>query len=88
MTRLDIRLVAVSAASAMLASILTWTMLSTASAQDVPTSVAQDVECVQVPQMNGMVDEAFVERFMSGQVALGRKRFESIRGLSTLLCAW
>ncbi len=72
------------AASSLLASILTWSVLSQAQAQQ----PVLDVQCTQLPQMQGMVDQAFVERFMSTQIAAGRKHFESVQGISTLLCAW
>ena len=49
------------------------------------------VTCTQVPQKaNGsmVTDEAFVARFMSDQLDEGRTRFETVHGLSTVLCAY
>lgn len=82
------RTVAVAAAASLLSSILTWVVLGSASAQQPPTPQPVDVECTQLVQRPGQVDEVFVERFMSTQIAAGRKRFESVQGISTVLCAW
>ncbi len=44
--------------------------------------------CVQVPQKPSQLDEGFVARFIDEQRAQDRKHFESLTGLSTVLCAW
>ena len=46
------------------------------------------VQCTQVPQRPGQLDETFVANFMSEQLTAGRSRFESVQGTSTVLCAW
>ncbi|HHO49961.1 MAG TPA: hypothetical protein ENK18_03600 [Deltaproteobacteria bacterium] len=83
------RTVVVAAAASLLSSILTWVVLGSALAQQpsAPPPVV-DVECTQLLQRPGQIDEVFVERFMSNQIAAGRKRFESVQGISTVLCAW
>ncbi len=47
------------------------------------------VTCTQVTQNStGVVDEAMVARFMSEQLDAGRTRFQTVQGLSTVLCAY
>ncbi|MBX2797830.1 MAG: hypothetical protein KTR31_09185 [Myxococcales bacterium] len=81
------RTVAVAVGSALLGAASMWTMLHPASAQEVVSS-PPTVVCTQLQQLPGQVDEAFVQRFMASQIAAGRKRFESVTGVSTVLCAW
>lgn len=57
---------------------------SVARAEDRPKQVV----CVQVPQQPGRLDETFLANFMGEQIAAGRSRFETVTGLSTVLCAW
>ncbi len=61
---------------------LTWGLAPKASAQTAA------VVCTQVPQKPGQLDETFVANFMSEQIAQGRVRFETVTGVSTVLCAW
>ncbi len=58
---------------------------SVARAQD---TRPKQVVCVQVPQQPGRLDETYLANFMSEQIAAGRSRFETVTGLSTVLCAW
>lgn len=59
-----------------------------------PTASAQGnrVVCTQVPQglppRPSQVDDGFVANFMSEQIALGRERFTTVQGMSTVLCAY
>ena len=46
------------------------------------------VVCTHVPQSASQVDADAVARFMSDQLAEGRTRFETVRGISTVLCAF
>jgi hypothetical protein len=46
------------------------------------------VVCTQIQQSATQVDEAFVAKFMSEQIVQGRARFETVRGISTVLCAY
>lgn len=47
------------------------------------------VTCTQVTQNStGVVDEAMVARFMSEQLDAGRTRFETVQGMSTVICAY
>jgi hypothetical protein len=59
-----------------------------------PTASAEGtkVVCTQVPQglppRPSQVDDQFVANFMSEQLAAGRERFQTVQGMSTVLCAW
>jgi hypothetical protein len=55
----------------------------TAQAQEVPR-----VMCTQIPQNPGSLDEQYVAKFMGEQLALGRVRFTSLSGVSTVMCAF
>lgn len=46
------------------------------------------VVCTQVPQKPGQLDETFVANFMNEQIGQGRARFQTVQGVSTVLCAW
>jgi len=46
------------------------------------------VVCAQIRQSATQVDEAFVAQFMSEQIVAGRARFETVRGISTVVCAF
>ncbi len=46
------------------------------------------VVCAQVQQSATQVNEAFVAQFMSEQIVAGRARFETVRGISTVVCAY
>lgn len=46
------------------------------------------VVCTQVPQMPGRLDENAIATFMSEQIGLGHERFQTVQGVSTVLCAW
>jgi energy-converting hydrogenase Eha subunit F len=47
------------------------------------------VTCVQVRQLEpGMVDQAMVAKFMSDQLDAGRTRFQTVPGMSTVICAY
>lgn len=46
------------------------------------------VRCVQVQQKPGALDDRFVEQFMNENVSAGRSNFETVQGISTVLCAW
>ena len=50
------------------------------------------VVCSQIPQglppRPSQVDDQFVANFMSEQIAAGRERFQTVQGMSTVLCAW
>jgi len=47
-----------------------------------------EVICTQVRNNTNGVDEAQVARFMADQLDEGRERFQTIRGVSTVLCAY
>ena len=44
--------------------------------------------CIQLPQTTSQVDDRLVEAFMNRELANGRTRFETVRGISTVLCAY
>lgn len=46
------------------------------------------VQCTQVPQKPGQIDEVYVSNFMSQNLADGRSHFQAVSGISTVLCAW
>ena len=46
------------------------------------------VECTQIPQRPGQVDEQFVANFMSEQLTIGHNHFTTVTGVSTVLCGW
>jgi hypothetical protein len=54
-----------------------------AQAQEPPRVI-----CTQVPQGPGTLDEQFVAKFMGEQLALGRVRFTTLAGVSTVMCAF
>ena len=68
--------------AALCATGLTWGLTTQANAQQ------GTVQCTQVLQRPGSLDEAFVANFMSEQISQGRARFQSVQGVSTVLCAW
>ncbi len=75
------------------ALVLTASLLSFAlglAASIAPSHAAADgaAVCVTVPQKPMRLDEEFVARFMNEQLDQGRTRFETVTGLSTVLCAW
>ena len=76
------RAVAAVLLAAVVSSVATIAWVSPASAQ------GNKVVCTQVSQRPGQLDEAFVANFMSEQIGAGRERFQTVSGLSTVLCAW
>ena len=76
------RTVLTALAAAVCAAGLTWGLTTQATAQQ-PT-----VMCTQVPQRPGQLDETFVANFMSEQISQGRARFNTVQGVSTVVCAW
>jgi len=60
------------------------------SAWPVAEAAKTPVTCTQVPTKDGgmVTDEAFIARFMSDQLDEGRTRFQTVRGLSTVLCSY
>ena len=73
--------------SAVVSALVTATLLApTASA------TGTKVVCTQIQQglapRPGLVDDQFVANFMSEQIAAGRERFQTVQGVSTILCAW
>lgn len=46
------------------------------------------VVCTQVPQKPGQLDETFVANFTNEQIGQGRARFQTVQGVSTVLCAY
>lgn len=46
------------------------------------------VECTQVPQRPGQVDEQFIANFMNEQLTVGHNHFTTVTGVSTVLCGW
>lgn len=72
-----------AAAGLLLAGALLGGALQPARAKNTP------VTCTQVTQNStGVVDEAMVARFMSEQLDAGRTRFETVQGMSTVICAY
>jgi hypothetical protein len=61
---------------------LAWAMPEAEAAKE-PTVV-----CTQIQQSATQVNEAMVAEFMSEQIVAGRARFQTVRGLSTVLCAY
>lgn len=55
---------------------------------DASAATGNKVVCTQVQQQPGRLDEAYIANFMSEQIAEGRQRFQTVQGVSTVLCAW
>ncbi|MCB9686859.1 MAG: hypothetical protein H6735_17605 [Alphaproteobacteria bacterium] len=55
---------------------------------DAAAATGNKVVCAQVQQLPGRLDENFIATFMSEQIAEGRQRFQTVQGVSTVLCAW
>lgn len=46
------------------------------------------VDCTQIPQRPGQMDEQFVANFMNEQLTIGHNHFTTVAGVSTVLCGW
>lgn len=61
-----------------------WMASGPANAQQMPASAV----CTAVLQQTSIAPDAAVASWMNEQIAEGRTRFESVPGLTTVLCAW
>ena len=77
------RSAAITAAAAIIGGLVVFAALGNVAKAD-----ASRVICTQVPQKPGQLDEQYIADFMGDQLVAGRKRFTTVTGTSTVLCAW
>lgn len=49
---------------------------------------ARTARCIAVNQDAGFIDAKELERFMNGQLGEGKTDFVTVRGITTMVCAW